>query len=61
MEKLYSCKTASEHYSYSVEYFRRLVKLKLIDYEKIGTAIRFKQSILDQHFTDKIKSLTKDK
>jgi len=53
MEKLFSCKTASEFFSYSQGYFRRLIDKNLISYEKQGSNVRFKESVLIKHFEDK--------
>ena len=55
MEKLYSCKTASDFFAYSQGYFRRLIDKKLIPYEKQGSNVRFKESDLVKHFKDKNK------
>jgi len=54
MEKQYSCKTASEHYSYSEDYFRKLVYEKQVPFHKIGRQVRFNQSDLDKHFKSKM-------
>ena len=56
MEKLFSCRTAAQHYSYSEAYFRKLLKQKQVESVKIGYSRRIKQSVLDAHFAAKMAS-----
>ena len=53
MEQLLSCKTASTFYSYSQDYFRKLIYENKVPFEKIGRQVRFKKSDLDKWFESK--------
>lgn len=53
MEELMSCKTASQYYSFSEAYFRKLLQNKKINSIKIGYSIRMLKSDLDIHFEEK--------
>ena len=50
MEKLFSVKAASTHYSYSQGYFRKLILHKKLAVVHFGRNVRMKQSVLDKHF-----------
>jgi len=56
METLFSCKTASKHYSFSEAYFRKLLKERKIPSIKLGYAVRMRKSDLDKHFEEKMTS-----
>ena len=50
MEKLYTVKEASELFGMSVPYYRKLIKEKLIAYQKVGKAVRLTESAIKEYF-----------
>jgi len=50
MEKLYTVKEASALFGMSVHFYRKLISLKLIKYQKIGSAVRLTESAIKQYF-----------
>ena len=53
MKQILSCRTASEFYSYSQAYFRKLISNNTVAYHKLGYSVRFYKSDLDAHFSSK--------
>ena len=50
MEKLYTVKEASKLFGMSVPYYRKLIALNLIEYRKVGTAVRLTESAIKNYF-----------
>jgi len=55
MKKRFSVRTASEFYSFSQAYFRKLIYEKQVAYHKLGRSVRFYADDLDAHFKKKLK------
>ena len=51
--ELFSCRTAAAYYSFSEAYFRKLLRLGLIESKKIGYSIRMNKKDIDAHFAEK--------
>ncbi len=50
MEKLFSIKQASEQFGMSQAFYRTLVRDKLIQYKKVGKAVRLTESAIKEYF-----------
>ena len=50
MEKLYTLPEASEAFGMSVAYYRKLIHLKQIQYQKVGKAVRLTESAIKEYF-----------
>ena len=50
MEKLYTVKEASKIFGMSQPFYRKLIALKLIEYHKIGKAVRLTQKGIEDYF-----------
>ena len=50
MEKLYTVKEASKTFGMSVPFYRKLIHLNQIKYQKIGKAVRLTESAIKSYF-----------
>lgn len=50
MEKLYTIKEASATFGMSQAYYRKLVHLKQIEYQKVGKAVRLTETAVKKYF-----------
>ncbi len=50
MEKLYTVKEASIRFGMSQPFYRKLIQKNLIEYQKIGKAVRLTESAIKSYF-----------
>ncbi len=50
MEKLYTVKEASKTFGMSQPFYRKLIHLNLIEYHKVGKAVRLTESAIKSYF-----------
>ena len=55
MEKIFSVRTASQHFSFSQAYFRKLIYERKVKFHKMGKSVRFYASDLYAHFEAKLE------
>ncbi len=57
MEKLYTLKEASKAFGMSEPFYRKLIHLKLIQYKKIGKAVRLTESAIKEYFDTQTETI----
>ncbi|WP_415405718.1 helix-turn-helix domain-containing protein [Sulfurovum sp. CS9] len=58
MEKLYTVKEASQNFGMSVSLYRKAIRLRQIEFVKVGKAVRLTESAIKEYFDNHTSTIS---